>query len=169
MKKCLFILLLFLTACQNSESTLMEANEELPFHVLKPVELSEEWKIQNIIYEDDMVITIYENEENGVIEFIQDQNIQGLDHLQLKDFMKDGERVGDQLTETPPQPMMIDDYIGEWAVLNDHQWDMQYTFLRQFDLFQEPVQGVSYYQVIGRDVPAEKIIEFVETLNIIHS
>lgn len=165
MKKMLILVLFFLTACQQEEAELQEANEELPFHVLHPVELSEEWHVREVIYEDEIVIVIYEDENNGVIELIQDQHIQGLDHEVLRDFLRSGQWSREDAAYKFDQPFMINDFVGEWTLLDKEDSNIQYTFMRQFDLFQEPAAGASYYQVIGKDVPAEKLEDFVASLN----
>ncbi|SDO27002.1 hypothetical protein [Alkalicoccus daliensis] len=170
MKKLLLLmLLLFLSACQSPEAVLTEAEQNVPFQLLMPQELSKEWSLKEVIYEDDLVVAVYKNDQNGTIELIQDPKIQGLNKEVLRDYLKQGE-WGEQDIQLSSQDMMvIRNYVGEWTALEEEEWKTQYTFVRQFDLFTEPLDGLPYYQVIGVEVPAEEIIKFVKSLDRLHS
>ncbi|WP_147803122.1 hypothetical protein [Alkalicoccus halolimnae] len=166
MKKLLILLMICLfPACQNTEATLTEAEESLPFHILQPSSLSEGWKVKETIYEEDLVVIVYKHEKEGTIELIQDQHIQGLNQKALKQYMEHGEWSSYNNLDTRHHTLVIDKYIGEWTILPEEERKMQYTFVRQFDLYAEPRQGISYYQVTGQDVTSEEVVSFVETLS----
>ncbi|PTL39028.1 hypothetical protein C6Y45_08605 [Alkalicoccus saliphilus] len=169
MKKLLF-LILFLTAggCGGTDATLSSADYELPFHVLQPESLSEEWAAKETIYDENLVILTYEHKEKGTIELIQDQQIQGLNKEELRLYMNEGAWPVSAKIDGNSQTLMIDDYVGEWSAFPEADQHLQYTFVRQFDLYAEPQQGMPYYQVIGRDVSSSDIINFVESLEMIN-
>jgi hypothetical protein len=169
MKKMLF-LILFLTAggCESTEATLSSADYELPFHVLQPESLAEDWTAKETIYDENLVILTYEHKEKGTIELIQDQQIQGLNKEKLRLYMNEGVWPASAKVDMNSQTLMIEDYVGEWSAFPEAERRLQYTFVRQFDLYAEPQKGMPYYQVIGRDVSSSDMINFVESLEMIN-
>lgn len=162
-------MLLLLSACANDEAALSEADEGTNVSVLKPVQLNENWELQEVVQDDNLIVSVYEHAEKGTVELIQDQQIQGLDPAELRDYLNDGNWTGDFHRPADGMPLAIHEYVGEWTSLPDPEERVQYTFVRQFDLFQTPADGLSYYQVIGQNVSESDVIEFVEALDRVQS
>ncbi|WP_444685016.1 hypothetical protein [Alkalicoccus luteus] len=162
-------MLFILSACAGDESALDEADAGTNVSVLKPVQLNEDWELQQVVEDDNLIVSIYEHAEKGTVELIQDQQIQGLDPVELRDYLNDGNWAGDLNNPADGMPLAIHDYVGEWTSLSNPEERVQYTFVRQFDLFQTPAEGLSYYQVIGQNVSESDVIEFVEALDRVQS
>lgn len=163
-------LIIFLTvvtaaACTGEDAALSKAKEELPFPVLEPQDAPEGWTLDETIYEDRLLVTVFINENNGRIDLVQDQNIQGLNLEELRDFLLADEPLNFTLNFNSGRDMLeVSDYVGELAYLMGPEPTIQYTFVQKADLFAEIDGDVPYYQLIGKNISTGEMKEFIYSL-----
>jgi hypothetical protein len=157
------VLVFIIAACTQAENTLSQAKRDLPFPVLFPEEMLEQWDVEETVYEDRLLVTTFHNEEEGRVELIQDQNIQGLDLEELRNYVLSNRSFTDQILEGN-KVVEVEDFVGELAIFMEPTPTVQYTFVQKKDLFSEVNGNVPYYQVIGTDISQEELKRFISTL-----
>jgi len=150
-------------ACTHVDATLSQAKRELPFPVLFPEVVLEDWTIEKTIFEDNLLVTSFTNNENGRIELIQDQNIQGLDVEQLRNHVMSSKRLPVRIEEYQ-DVVEFNDFVGELTYFVEPIPTVQYTFVSKKDLFTEINGTIPNYQLIGKEVSTEEIRKFIYTL-----
>ncbi|UTR14120.1 DUF4245 domain-containing protein [Salipaludibacillus sp. LMS25] len=159
------LLVVLLASCVQTDSTLTQAREELPFPVLYPEEIPDGWAVNETIYEDRLLVIIFNNNQEGQIELVQDQNIQGLDVDELRSHVLSNVSVGSEFLLSH-EVVEVGDYVGELAYFTDPISTLQYTFVEKNELFNESVGPIPYYQVIGKGVSSDELKEFIHTLEV---
>jgi hypothetical protein len=157
------VLVVLLASCTQTDSTLTQAKQELPFPVLYPEEVPEGWAVDETIYEDRLLVIIFNNNQEGQIELVQDQNIQGLDVDELRNHVLSSVPVGNEFLVNH-EVVEVGDYVGELAYFTDPISTLQYTFVQKNELFTENIGPIPYYQVIGKGVSSDELKEFIHTL-----
>ncbi|GEL09020.1 hypothetical protein [Salisediminibacterium halotolerans] len=163
-------LLTALNACNHAEATLKEAKEEMPFPVIGPDPLAEEWQMGETHVEDALVITTFRHEEDDSrqIELIQDPTIQGLKIEMVRDFLIAEDQTILQ-DEAERQMIETSRYVGEVTFETRDDNDVQMTFVQKEDVYQSQTDDIPFYQVAGRDVSVHEMIDFVEDLDVLNS
>ncbi|MDQ0257019.1 hypothetical protein J2S74_004464 [Evansella vedderi] len=157
-------LLFLFSACTASDATLMQASRELPFPVLVPSNIPEEWEIAEIVYEDELLVISYLTENDHQVDLVQDRNIQGLNVAFLRDYMLTG-TVNEQLYMEGIEIKEISTFLGELTFFQQPVPTVQYTFVKKQDLFGS-LERVPVYQVIGKEASFEDIKIVVDSLNV---
>ncbi|PYZ93987.1 hypothetical protein CR194_00135 [Salipaludibacillus keqinensis] len=143
-----------------------QAKRELPFPVIFPENVLEDWAIEETIYEDRLLVTTFKNSEEGRIELVQDQNIQGLDVEQLRNYVLSNDTPNTEFTKIQ-EIMEVNDYVGELAYFMEPIPTVQFTFVSKNDLFADVNGNIPYYQLIGKEVSTEELRKFIYTLEVI--
>lgn len=163
-------LLLPVSACNHAEATLQEAQEEMPFQVLGPDTLSDEWRVGETHMEDTLVITtfIHEEDDSRYIELIQDPTIQGLQIELIRDFLIAEDQTVLQ-DEAERQMVETSQFVGEIKTEAEDDSDVQLTFVQKEDVYQSLTDDIPFYQASGKDVSVYELIDFVEDLDVLNS
>ncbi|UCZ54150.1 hypothetical protein LGQ02_05140 [Bacillus shivajii] len=157
------LVLIVITACYSEDITFQQANNKLSFPLLQPVETLEGWTLDDSVYEDNLFVTSYIDEDENRIELIQDQNIQGLNIHTLRDFLLFGETVIEESGEIEIRE--ISHYVGEMMMIPEPNDTIQFTFVQKEDLLGSS-ENVPFYQVIGRGTSVYDVISFIEVLEV---
>ncbi|WP_280768777.1 hypothetical protein [Salipaludibacillus daqingensis] len=152
-------------ACTQADATLSQAKRELPFPVLFPETMLENWTIEETIFEDNLLVTSFINNQDGRIELIQDQNIQGLDIEELRKHVISSEPTNDRI-EQRQEVIEVYDFVGELAYFKEPTPTVQYTFVSKKDLFVDINGNVPNYQLIGKEISTEELRKFIYTLEV---
>lgn len=149
-------------ACTHAEMTLSQAKRELSFPVLFPEAMLEDWSIEETIFEDNLLVTSFVNNDKGRIELIQDRNIQGLDIERLRNHVLSN--YSSLVIQEKQEVVEVYDFVGELTYFMEPIPIVQYTFVSKKDLFTEKNESVPNYQLIGKEVSTEELRKFINTL-----
>ncbi|CAM3978565.1 hypothetical protein [Alkalicoccus chagannorensis] len=167
MKYLIVGILLLLGGCAASEASFAEADRATPFRVIAPEELPGEWKLNEFIEEESLVIAEFSLESRGHLELIQDPYIQGLDDDLLRRYLTGAEQLYPSALPENEDIMRIDDFVGVWSMLDTET--TQFTFVRLNDLYEYTPKQMPRYQIIGSDIEEEEIKHFIKQLGTISS
>ena len=156
------IMLFMLAGCTQSEVTFNQAARELPFPVLLPVNLPDDWGVVETVYEDDLLVISYDTGREGRIELVQDQNIKGMEFFTLRDYMISG-ITSQRLLEEGKSIHEFYGYVGELISFDEPVPTIQYTFVNKQNLF-GALEDVPVYQVIGKQASLEDLKKILEKL-----
>ncbi|AOM83460.1 hypothetical protein BBEV_2102 [Salisediminibacterium beveridgei] len=153
-----------LVACTQTGATLNQAQRELPFDVLVADPVPDDWVLMESHFEDDLFIMIFESEEEeGQVEIVQDKNIQGLDLQHLREYV-----LGLDHTIAPDDQddeiIEFDDFVGEISLVDGEELTVQLTFVKQDDLTTATSFDIPIYQIVGKNVTAETVLQFAASL-----
>lgn len=153
-----------LVACTQTEATLNQAQRELPFDILISDPIPDDWELMESHFEDDLLVMIFESEEeDGQVEIVQDKNIQGLDLQHLREYV-----VGIDQTIKPDDEyeeiIEFDDFVGEISLVEGDEMTVQLTFVSQDDLTTATSFDIPIYQIVGKNVTADTVLQFAASL-----
>lgn len=149
-------------ACTHADATISQAKKELPFPVLFPEVVLENWSIEETIFEDNLLVTSFINKDKGRIELIQDENIQGLDVEELRNHVISDKSLVS--TQEKQEVVEVYNFVGELKYFMEPTPIVQYTFVSKKDLFIKNNGSVPNYQLIGKEISTEELREFIKTL-----
>ncbi|PRO64729.1 hypothetical protein [Alkalicoccus urumqiensis] len=158
----LILLLLLMAGCSLEHTSSEEDVQQSTAYPVLSTELEEEWTLSSVMEDETLLVFTYEHVDGSRIELVHDPAIQGMDHRALREYVLSPEHTLTAAGVLHHSYMSVNHFVGEWQESEALQ-KTHFTFLERSQVFEDHAEV--YYQIIAEDVPKEKMIQFIDSLD----